>query len=64
MSGIMGKSLNEAEFRAYYHLSHVRDPDLERQIQKLPDEVYNDKLVQLALRFRKITTQNNVVERV
>ncbi|KGR12010.1 hypothetical protein MG5_01642 [Candida albicans P57072] len=58
-----GKSPNEAEFRAYHLLSHVRDPDLERQIQKLPDEVYNDKLVQLALRFRKITTQNNVVER-
>ena len=57
------KSPNEAEFRAYHLLSHVRDPDLERQIQKLPDEVYNDKLVQLALRFRKITTQNNVVER-
>lgn len=26
-------------------------------------KIYNDKLVQLALRFRKITTQNNVVER-
>lgn len=58
-----GKSPNEAEFRAYHLLSHIRDPDLERQIQKLPDEIYNDKLVQLALRFRKITTQNNVVER-
>ncbi|RCK55221.1 Nuclear mRNA export protein SAC3 [Candida viswanathii] len=58
-----GKSPNEAEFRAYHLLSHVRDPDLERQIQNLPNSIYQDPKVQLALRFRNIMTQNNVVER-
>lgn len=58
-----GRAPNEAEFRAYHLLSHVRDPDLERQIQNLPNDVYQDSKVQLALKFRNIMTQNNVVER-
>ncbi|KAL6452564.1 SAC3 Nuclear mRNA export protein SAC3 [Candida maltosa Xu316] len=58
-----GKSPNEVEFRAYHLLSHVRDPDLERQIQNLPNDIFQDSKVQLALNFRNIMTQNNVVER-
>ena len=59
----MGTSLRMKLNLGLIIIKSCKDPDLERQIQKLPDEVYNDKLVQLALRFRKITTQNNVVER-
>lgn len=58
-----GSSPNEAEFRAYHLLSHIRDPELERQIQNLPDYIYQDGKVQLALNMRKIISQNNIVER-
>lgn len=54
---------NEAEFRAYHLISHFRDPELEREIQTLPDEILKCKQVQLALRFRTLMSQNNVVER-
>ncbi|KAI5949980.1 SAC3 [Candida theae] len=58
-----GSSPNEAEFRAYHLLSHIRDPELERQIQNLPEHIFQDERVQLALKFRKIISQNNIVER-
>ncbi|CAD1808979.1 SAC3/GANP/Nin1/mts3/eIF-3 p25 family protein [Candida parapsilosis] len=58
-----GSSPNEAEFRAYHLLSHIRDPELERQIQNSPDYIYQDSRVQLALNLRKIISQNNIVER-
>lgn len=58
-----GKCPNEAEFRAYHLISHFRDPELEREIQLLPDSIFMDSKVQLALRFRSIMSQNNVVER-
>lgn len=54
---------NEAEFRAYHLISHFRDPELEREIQTLPDHILKDRLVQLALRFRFLMSQNNIVER-
>ncbi|KAI5951309.1 SAC3 [Candida jiufengensis] len=58
-----GTSPNEAEFRAYHLLSHIRDPELERQIQNLPPSVFNDSKIQLALKLRKIVSQNNLVGR-
>lgn len=58
-----GRCPNEAEFRAYHLISHFRDPELEREIQTLPDDVLQSKEVKLALRFRTLMTQNNVVER-
>ena len=58
-----GKCPNEPEFRAYYLLSHLREPELERELQKLPDYIMKDKLVVLALRFRTLASQNNLVER-
>lgn len=58
-----GKAPNEAEFRAYYLLSHLRDPELEREIQSLPNDIMLDSNVQLALYFRSIVAQNNIVER-
>ncbi|KAM9905935.1 hypothetical protein OXX69_006996 [Metschnikowia pulcherrima] len=58
-----GQSPNEAEFRSYHLLSHFRDPELEREVQTLPDSVFKSAEVQLALRFRMIMSQSNVVER-
>lgn len=58
-----GSCPNEAEFRAYNLISHFRDPELEREIQTLPDEILQSKQVQLALRFRALMSQNNVIER-
>ncbi|GEQ70822.1 hypothetical protein JCM33374_g4502 [Metschnikowia sp. JCM 33374] len=58
-----GECPNEPELRAYHLLSHFRDPELERDIQTLPDSIYRSDAVQLALRFRTIMSQNNVVER-
>lgn len=58
-----GRAPNEAEFRAYHLLSHLRDPELEREIQGLPDDVLMDRHVQLALKIRGIISQNNIVER-
>lgn len=53
-----GSCPNEAEFRAYHLISHFRDPELEREIQKLPDTIFKDSRVQLALRFRLLMSQN------
>lgn len=58
-----GRAPNEAEFRSYYLLSHLRDPELEREIQELPSDMLENKQVQLALMFRSMVSQNNIVER-
>lgn len=58
-----GKAPNEAEFRAYYLLSHIRDPELDRELQRLPQELMKDSQIQLALMFRNIISQSNIVER-
>ncbi|WPK26033.1 hypothetical protein PUMCH_003378 [Australozyma saopauloensis] len=58
-----GSCPNEAEFRAYHLLSHFRDPELEREIQTLPDAIFKDSRVQLALQFRLLMSQNNIIER-
>lgn len=58
-----GTCPNEPEMRAYHLVSHYRDPELEREVQTLPERVFYSPQVQLALRFRTIMTQNNVVER-
>ncbi|CAM9024100.1 unnamed protein product [Wickerhamomyces anomalus] len=53
---------NEAEFRAYYLISQLRDPELDREIQSFPDDIINDKRVQLALNLRNLV-QTNIIER-
>lgn len=58
-----GTAPNEAEFRAYYLLSHIRDPELDRELQRLPQELMKDSQIQLALMFRNIISQSNIVER-
>ncbi|KAK9363878.1 SAC3/GANP/Nin1/mts3/eIF-3 p25 family-domain-containing protein [Lipomyces starkeyi] len=54
---------NEAEFQAYRLLSHLRDPDIDRQIQDLPRNIFLDSIVQLALELRSLAQQNNITER-
>lgn len=54
---------NEAEFRAYQLISHFRDPELEREVESLPDDILKSKHIQLALRLRTLMSQNNVIER-
>lgn len=54
---------NEAEFRAYHLISHYRDSDLDIEAESLPDDVFNDRFVQLALKLRTAMSQNNVEER-
>ncbi|EGV60487.1 mRNA export factor Sac3 [Yamadazyma tenuis ATCC 10573] len=54
---------NEPEFRAYYLLSHLRESEVEREIQNLPDYILYNDLVQLAIKFRSLSSQNNIVER-
>ncbi|KAA8916781.1 hypothetical protein TRICI_001079 [Trichomonascus ciferrii] len=49
----------EAEFRAYQLLSHLRDTDIERQVQELPVELFESKEIQLALKLRALIQQNN-----
>lgn len=58
-----GQAPNEAEFRSYYLLTHMKDSELEREVQSLPDDTFQDRRIQLALMIRSIATQNNVVER-
>ncbi|KAK9480940.1 SAC3/GANP/Nin1/mts3/eIF-3 p25 family-domain-containing protein [Lipomyces japonicus] len=54
---------NEAEFQAYRLLSHLRDPDIDRQIQDLPKNIFLDPQIQLALELRSLAQQNNITER-
>ncbi|KAK9351363.1 SAC3/GANP/Nin1/mts3/eIF-3 p25 family-domain-containing protein [Lipomyces doorenjongii] len=54
---------NEAEFQAYRLLSHLRDPDIDRQIQDLPRNIFLDSNVQLAFELRSLAQQNNITER-
>lgn len=49
----------EAEFRAYQLLSHLKDADIERQIQELPIELFESNEIQLALKLRALIQQNN-----
>ncbi|CCD26980.1 Sac3p NDAI_0J00880 [Naumovozyma dairenensis CBS 421] len=58
-----GTCPNEAEFRAYTLLSKVRDPQYDKNIQELPDHIFQDDLVQLAICFRRIISNSNFIER-
>ncbi|CAN6596744.1 nuclear mRNA export protein Sac3p [Trichomonascus vanleenenianus] len=52
-------SSREGEMRAYQLLSHLRDPEIERQVQDLPKSIVFNKWVQMALRLRMLIQQNN-----
>ncbi|KAL2312389.1 Nuclear mRNA export factor [Schizosaccharomyces pombe] len=50
---------NEPEFRSYAIITHLRDPDVVRQSQILPIEIFDDQRVQLALRLSALAQKNN-----
>ncbi|CAH00897.1 Sac3p [Kluyveromyces lactis] len=58
-----GQCPNEAEFRAYALLSKIRDPEYDKMAQDLPNDIFNDELMQLAITFRRILANSNHVER-
>lgn len=45
-------SPREAEFRSYILLSHINDPDIDRQTQLLPQHIYDDPKVQNSIKLR------------
>lgn len=46
------RSPREAEFRSYLLISHINDPDIDRQIQLLPQDIYDDPKIQGAIKLR------------
>ncbi|QID83493.1 actin cytoskeleton and mitosis protein [Saccharomyces pastorianus] len=58
-----GSCPNEAEFRAYALLSKIRDPQYDENIQRLPKHIFQDKMVQMALCFRRIISNSAYTER-
>ncbi|EEB09276.1 nuclear export factor Sac3 [Schizosaccharomyces japonicus yFS275] len=50
---------NESEFRCYAILAHIRDPDIARQAQNLPDHIFRSKFLQTALRLSALAQKNN-----
>lgn len=52
---------NEAEFRAYYMISHIRDQDVARQAQTLPITIFRHPYMKRALEFHALTQRNNEI---
>ncbi|KAG0637528.1 hypothetical protein HOY80DRAFT_1083561 [Tuber brumale] len=53
------KYVNEAEFRSYQIITHIRDPDLQRQAQRWPSDIFSSVPVQMALKFFALIQANN-----
>ncbi|KAJ1846603.1 actin cytoskeleton and mitosis protein, partial [Coemansia sp. RSA 2708] len=51
---------NEAEFYAYYIVSHLRDPDAKRVAERLPAHIFTAPVVQQALKLHMLSEANNV----
>jgi len=54
---------NEAEFRAYNLLLHLRDPETLREVELLPTSIFTSEQVQVALRLRTCAQRSNNIER-
>lgn len=53
------RSPREPEFRSYLLLSHIHDPDIERQIQLLPQDIYDDPKIQNAIFLRGLMQKSH-----
>lgn len=51
--------LNEAEFRAYYALVFLRDQDVSRQLETLPENIFFSKPMLRCLRLRSLAQRSN-----
>ena len=58
-----GNCPNEAEFRAYNLLLHVRDAETLREVEMLPTPVFLAEPVQTALRLRMLVQRSNLLEK-
>ncbi|KAJ1022495.1 hypothetical protein NDA16_003484 [Ustilago loliicola] len=56
-------SPNEAEFRAYNLLLHLRDPETLREAELLPGDIFRSPLVQTAINLRQLAQQSNNLEK-
>ena len=52
-------SPNEAEFRAYYALVFLRDHDVTRQLQTLPEDIFFSRPMARSLRLRSLAQRSN-----
>ncbi|KAG1050671.1 hypothetical protein G6F43_007073 [Rhizopus delemar] len=50
---------NEAEFRAYYIVTHIRDKDVARQISSQPAHIFKHPYVKQALKFHAMAQRND-----
>lgn len=50
---------NEAEFRAYYALVFLRDQDVSRQLETLPEDIFFSKPMLRSLRLRSLAQRSN-----
>ncbi|GAA5825303.1 hypothetical protein JCM11251_006929 [Rhodosporidiobolus azoricus] len=53
-------SPNEAEFRAYNLLTHLRDPDIVWSIELLPGSIFSHPLLQTALALHRLAQKSNI----
>jgi SAC3/GANP family len=50
---------NEAEFRAYYALVFLRDQDVSRQLETLPEDIFFSEPMMRSLNFRSLAQRSN-----
>lgn len=60
LSGEAHPSPNEAEFRAYNLLTHLRDPDIIWSIELLPPHILSHPLLQRALALHRLAQKANI----
>lgn len=60
LSGTPDPSGNEAEFRAYNLLTHLRDPDIVWSVELLPPEIFDHPLLQRALALHRLAQKSNI----
>ncbi|GJN92843.1 hypothetical protein Rhopal_005881-T1 [Rhodotorula paludigena] len=60
MSGTAEPSPNEAEFRAYNILTHLRDPDIIWSAELLPPSIFAHPLFQRALALHRLAQRSNI----
>lgn len=59
-SGNPSPSPNEAEFRAYNILTHLRDPDIIWSCELLPPSIFSHPLLQRALAIHRLAQKSNI----
>lgn len=62
-SGPQQASPNEAEFRAYNLLLHLRDPETLREAELLPADIFRSPMVQTAINLRQLAQRSNNLEK-